>query len=552
MTDAASRRHLFRETAASSPSLLYLYTPLLVVQTLLGVALPFALGSFLDGFVYGSSFPTRAFLLYAAFCLGRLLLEPLLQRFLLRTSRALERNLQDRILDRILAFPPADVEALPLGEIVAKITRDAGAMGSFIRGFYPKLVIAAVTLLAASGSLFLKSCALGIGFLLILPLSWLLFRPYSATFRRVYHAIRTRTDGAFNHLFEFFHILPFLQALAAEKAFSCIPRQALDRVKRENEFSDELATNFEFASRALLVVGEVCVLGFAGWLAWRGRIPIGNIVVCQMLFLTAIQAVLGVVYLLPQASSIREGSDSLCELLGRTAPNPEANAERRMEPGTPIRLDCDDVSFSYVPSRPVLEHLTVSIPAGSIVGISGANGAGKTTLLKLLMGILQPCKGTVRVDGRPLAEWDLESFRKRIGIVFQDNLLYTGTIRDNITLRNPKYDDSEVQEALTLSGASEVVARMPQGLRTLLTNAGPSLSGGERQKIAIARALLRAPGLLVLDEVTNHLDMESRASFCTLLDRFRGKKTVLLVSHDPDVLRRCDFEITLQHICHEP
>ncbi len=551
MIDAASRRHLFHEAVASSPALLYLYTPLLAAQTLLGVVLPFALGAFLDGFVYGHVFPVRAFLLYAAFSLGRLLLEPLLQRFLLRTSRTLERNLQDRVLDRILAFPPADVEALPLGEIVAKITRDAGAMGNFVRGFYPKLVIAAVTLLAASGTLCLKSPALGIGFLLLLPVSWLIFRPYSGIFQRVYHAIRIRSDRAFNHLFEFFHTLPFLRALAAEKEFAAIPRQALNRVKRENEFSDVLATNFEFATRSLLVAGEVCVLAFAGWLAGRGRIPIGNIVAFQMLFLTAIQAVLGVVYLLPQASSIREGADSLCELLGRTLP-PDTNAGKRMEPGAPVRLDCDDVSFSYIPTKPVLKHLTVSIPAGSIVGISGANGAGNTTLLKLLMGILPPSEGTVRIDGKPLAEWDLESFRQRIGIVFQDNLLYTGTIRENITLRNPKYDDSQIQKALSLSGASEVVARMPQGLRTLLTNAGPFLSGGERQKIAIARALLRDPGLLVLDEVTNHLDMESRASFCTLLDRFRGKKTVLLVSHDPDVLHRCDFEVSLKHVCHEP
>ena len=139
----------------------------------------------------------------------------------------------------------------------------------------------------------------------------------------------------------------------------------------------------------------------------------------------------------------------------------------------------------------------------------------------------------------------MESFRKRVAAVFQDSLLITGTIRDNITLKNSTYTEDAITEALQLSGADALVERLPDGLNHKIGVEGGGLSGGERQKIAIARALIRKPDILIFDEVTNHLDYESRMRMKTLLQRLRGRTTVLLVSHDPEILALCEQEIHL-------
>ena len=144
-----------------------------------------------------------------------------------------------------------------------------------------------------------------------------------------------------------------------------------------------------------------------------------------------------------------------------------------------------------------------------------------------------------------MCDWQIKSFRQKISYVFQDSLLITGTIRDNITLKNTEYTESDISEALQLSGADQIVARMPDGLDYKIGQNGGGLSGGERQKIAIARALIRKPEILIFDEVTNHLDFESRIKIREVILSLRGKTTIFLVSHDPELLKLCDQEIKL-------
>jgi ATP-binding cassette subfamily B protein len=141
---------------------------------------------------------------------------------------------------------------------------------------------------------------------------------------------------------------------------------------------------------------------------------------------------------------------------------------------------------------------------------------------------------------------DASAFRRSIGIVFQDSLLVSGTVRDNITLRDPAFTDSDIAEATSQSGLDEVVKRLPEGLDTHVGLRGQSLSGGEMQRLAIARALVRKPGILVLDEVTNHLDATARSSFGKLLRQVASDRIVLVVTHDPALTELCDEKIFCQ------
>jgi ATP-binding cassette subfamily C protein len=158
---------------------------------------------------------------------------------------------------------------------------------------------------------------------------------------------------------------------------------------------------------------------------------------------------------------------------------------------------------------------------------------------------LEPTAGEILIGNDNLQNFNKISFRKKVSYVFQDSLLITGSLKENITLKNSCYAESDIEKVLTLSEADSVVARMSDGLNHKIGFDGSDLSGGERQKIAIARALIRNPEILIFDEVTNHLDYTSRLKMRDLIVSLRGKVTVLMVSHDPELTALCDQEINL-------
>ena len=526
----------------SSPAVVFVYSPLLVVQTIAGIAVPFATGCFIDALIGGTP-PITPFALLAALLLVKATMTPCLQRFILSRSREIELMLQKRVLGAIIDCPPSELSFLTDGTLVAKMTRDTYAVGGFVSGLYPRLLIAGVTMIASGCALHSRSPALGIAFMAFIPLSIAVFIPFARRFASTSHSVRQRSDTSFSILFDFFYTLPFLQILNAGHRFADSPHKSLAALKDGNCSMDRLTVSFGALLDAILVVGEVAVLGIAGMLAAKGSIPVGDVVVYQLLFLAAMQSVQGIVSLLPETATLREGIDSLGEILSR---RPQCREGDKIGPIKNIEFR--NVSFSYpgAGGKPIIQDFSAMFRAGRIVALSGANGAGKTTLLKLASAALVPQSGEILVNGNPLLSIDMGDFRERIGIVFQDSLLVSGTVRDNITLRNPAFTEKEIKEAMTLSGLDEVVKRLPDGLETFLGLRGMSLSGGELQRLAIARALVCQPDILILDEVTNHLDTGSRTTFGKLLRRLASGRIILLVSHDEAIINLCDEKISCQ------
>lgn len=543
-----NRKAQFRRTrflasvVLSSPLVAFVYSPLLIVQTVAGIAVPFATGRFIDSLIGGMS-PVAPFAILSALLILRSVMSPCLQRLIAYRARDIEFNLQQRVLDAVMDFPPSELSALADGSLVAKLTRDAYAAGGFASGLYPRLLAAVVTMFAAGFALHSRSPVLGLSFVAFIPLCIVLFIPFARRFASNSHAVRKRSDVAFASLFDFFRALPFLRALDAERRFADSPRQAMHELKNDNSAIDGLSVAFGALLGAILVVGEVSVLGVAGTLAAKGAIPVGDVVVYQMLFLAAMQSIQGIVSLLPETATLREGVDSLGEILNREPPKRGGDRIRTIE-----SIEFRNVTFAYpgAEARPVVKDFSARFRAGKVVALVGANGSGKTTLLKLATAALEPQSGEILVNGSPMTALDEGCFRRAIGIVFQDCLLVTGSIRDNITLRDPAFSQNDIEEAVALSGLDEVVRRMPDGLDTRVGLDGRSLSGGEMQRLAIARALVRKPGLLVLDEVTNHLDADARSSFGKLLRKLALGRIVLVVSHDPALVDLCDEKIICQ------
>jgi len=192
----------------------------------------------------------------------------------------------------------------------------------------------------------------------------------------------------------------------------------------------------------------------------------------------------------------------------------------------------DEVTFRYPgASTTALDRATFTIPAGTVVGIVGRSGSGKTTLTKLIQGLYPVQEGVVRFDGLDAREIDLSHLRKQIGVVLQENFLFRGTVRENITVTKPDASFEEVVAAAQASGADEFIERLPQGYDTLLEENASNLSGGQKQRLSIARSLLSKPRILILDEAASALDPESEAIFIRNLSQIAVGRTVVMISH---------------------
>jgi ATP-binding cassette subfamily B protein len=212
-----------------------------------------------------------------------------------------------------------------------------------------------------------------------------------------------------------------------------------------------------------------------------------------------------------------------------------------LQPPIRGRIEFDEVTFRFAPQAPpAINRLSFAIPPGKVVGVVGRSGSGKTTLTRLIQGLYPVQEGVIRIDGVDSREIDLGHLRRNIGVVLQENFLFRGSVRQNIALTKPGASFEEIVAAARLAGADEFIERLVQGYDTLLEENGANLSGGQKQRLAIARAVLPQPRILILDEAASALDPESEAIFLKNLAQLVKGRTVIIVSHRLSTLTTAD------------
>ncbi|MDR6975817.1 ATP-binding cassette subfamily C protein [Streptomyces sp. 3330] len=276
----------------------------------------------------------------------------------------------------------------------------------------------------------------------------------------------------------------------------------------------------------------ITVLAVGGARVATGAIGIGTLVAFLLYvfyLMSPIQQVVGAITQYQTGSAalsrIQEALRMPAEPASRPEPLPPPAAE-------PAALDFTDVRFRYADDLPYVHHgVTFTVPARGMTAFVGPSGAGKTTVFSLIERFYDPGSGTIALDGRDLADWDLARLRSSIGYVEQDAPVLSGSLRDNLLLGNPSADDDAVRGVVRTTRLGDLVERLPQGLDTLVGHRGTKLSGGERQRVAIARALLRRPRLLLLDEATSQLDAVNEAALRDTVADVARTTTVLVVAH---------------------
>ena len=288
-----------------------------------------------------------------------------------------------------------------------------------------------------------------------------------------------------------------------------------------------------FIQRGVILVGAYLALSD------QTGVAVGGLIAFMMLGSRVSQPLVGLARLVEDFEDVRASIAQVGRVLNN--PTETASMQSGMRPRIEGRVEFQNLSFTYPGSKlPALDKVDVVIPAGTMLGVVGRSGSGKSTLTRLLQGINREYTGFLKVDGVELKEINLTHLRRSFGVVLQDNFLFRGTVRDNITAGRPGLTLDDVVTAARLAGAEEFVERLPAGYDTFIEEGSANLSGGQRQRLAIARAVIANPKLMILDEATSALDPESEALVNANLTRLGKGRTMVIVSHRLSSLLDCD------------
>ncbi|MCM1023244.1 MAG: ABC transporter ATP-binding protein/permease [Prevotella sp.] len=338
---------------------------------------------------------------------------------------------------------------------------------------------------------------------------------------------------------EMVELIPVTRAHALEETETKKLGSQLKNVAEHGFKLDMIQSFFGSVSWASFQIFQVICLGFTGWLAVQGKILPGDVVMYQTYFGTIVNQVSGIVTLIPIISKGLESVNSVGDIL--LSADVEDTGNKKKIKKVEGKIEFKNVNFRFKDAEfPVINDLSFSVKKGETVAFVGASGAGKTTLINLVIGFLRPNSGQVLIDGKNLNDIDLQSYRRHISVVPQTPILFTGTIRENITYGSENISDEFLNEVINAANLRELVDSLPDGLDTKITEHGSNLSGGQRQRVSIARAFVRDPKILILDEATSALDTVSEKKIQDSIERLVKDRTTLIVAHRLSTIRNAD------------
>jgi ATP-binding cassette subfamily B protein len=455
-------------------------------------------------------------------------------------------ELRAQVYDKLLQLSPRFFDRNASGSIINRVTGDVQSVRGFIDGVLLQGGVLLLTLAVYVGYMVRVHPGLAAACLAPTPLTLLATLRFSRWARPAYEKNRALADAM---------VLGFtdgVKGIRVVKTFAGEAREMARFQARNRAVRDQQEEIFRRVSRLGPTVSFVTALDVAilllygGWLVAGGAVTLGQLVVFAGLlqqFSAQVSAMATVLNTLEQsviaARRVFEVVDAPLEIAPPAAPL------RLPEPARGA-LRFAGVCFGYEPSTPVLEAIDLTVEPGRCVAITGATGAGKSTLLALVSRFFDPGRGEILVDGIDVRRLALGDLRRRLGVVFQESFLFRATVADNIAFGRPGAGREAIERAARLAGAHEFVAALPGGYDTVLEEGGVDLSGGQRQRLAIARALLLDPPILLLDDPTSALDAETESEVMEAIEAARRGRTTLFVTHRFRALGAAD-EVLVMH-----
>jgi ATP-binding cassette subfamily B protein len=513
-------RRLFRDVAVAA-----------VLLYALGLVVPIFFQLVIDKVLVHESFTTLYVL--SAGVGAALLFEgafTFLRRYLLLyATNKVDIRVATRTFGHLLGLPISFFEHMSAGVLV-KHMQQASRVREFLTGRLFLTALDALSLLVFMPVLYLYSARLTALVLVFTAIIGIVVALLVGPFRRRLYALYQAEGERQALLVETVHGMRTVKSLAMEplqrRVWDDRSAQSVSMRYRVEKISATAQSTTAFLEK-MMSVGIIC-LGALD--VFNGSMTIGALVAFNMLAGRVTGPLVQIVTMVHEYQEVALSVRMLGEVMNQKS---ERDAARQgLQPDLGGRIEFENVSFRYGPDgAPAIDDMSFAIPPGSVFGIVGRSGSGKTTLTRLIQGLYPVQQGVLRIDGFDSRELDLVHLRRSIGVVLQDNFLFRGTVRENIACVKPDAIFDEVARAARIAGAEEFVERLPRGYDTLLEENGANLSGGQKQRLAIARALIADPRMLILDEATSALDPESEAIIRQNLRRIAEGRTVIIVSH---------------------
>jgi ATP-binding cassette subfamily B protein/subfamily B ATP-binding cassette protein MsbA len=379
----------------------------------------------------------------------------------------------------------------------------------------------------------------------VIPGAMLMSFTFSRRIRPIYRAVRKDVEEIDGRVGETFSGIRIVRAFGREM------REVLDYIRgRHTVLRKELFAHRRelvlWTSWGLLIAGvNVIIVWYGGYLNSIGRASIGDIMAFQWYTFLLLNPVWNIVNSFSELQRSLAAMERVFEVLAMEGDKPD-RADAIDAPPVVDEVRFENVEFEYREGRPVVRDFNVVVPGGSVVALVGRSGAGKTTVTDLVARFHDPTKGSIVVNGSDIRDFRLRTYRDLLAIVQQDVFLFDGSVRDNIAYGRHDATDAKIEEAARLANAHEFIVKLPELYETFVGERGVKLSGGQQQRLAIARAILASPQILILDEATSNLDTESeqliQASMATLL----AGRTTFVIAHRLSTIRRADLILVME------
>ncbi|MCZ6831517.1 MAG: ABC transporter ATP-binding protein [Gammaproteobacteria bacterium] len=462
-----------------------------------------------------------------------------------RLSGSVLFALREDVYAHLQKLPPTFFSQQRSGDLVSRLDRDVAEIQRFAVDTLFSAFSGVVGLLGTCALMLMLSWQLSLVLLAVVPLELFYLKFMRPKVERRNRQLRERGADISSFLTEKIPAIKFIQSAGGEE-------REQGRLSQLNQlFLGDLIglqkTEFFTAAvpRLLLSTARASVFLLGGYWVIQGQLALGSLIAFSAYLGMATGPVQSLLGLYMAWQRLRVSLDRVSYL--RQQPLPSDSSENKPIPAD-LRGDLalNNVYFKYEDGEPIFTATSLVIPAGCKAGIHGCTGSGKSTLLDLIQRHLQPQQGCIEIDGLDIAGFDPRRWREQIAVVPQDPVIFRDSLADNIRYSVPDASAGEILAAAQQAGLTPLLEKLPRGMDTMLGERGSSLSGGERQRIALARALLQKPLLLLLDEPTSAVDATTEAQLITEIDRLFADTTRLVISHRPSTLQNADLMVTIE------
>ncbi|WP_066547797.1 ABC transporter ATP-binding protein [Clostridium sp. AT4] len=425
------------------------------------------------------------------------------------------------------------------GRLQSKIMRDVEAVETLSSQLFVNMLNIVMNLVITLSITAVKNRLILVFFVLVAPVAAGAVVAFRTKIHRENRSFRQGMEETSARVMEMVEMVPVARAHALEDKEAARISALLEETANRGYRLDMVQAHFGAVSWVVFQVFQVVCLAVSGFMAMSGLIKVGDVTFYQSSFTTVVNQFSALINLLPILTKGLESVSSIGEVL--SSDEVEKNEGKEELASLKGEYSFKQVSFSYPDSdREVLHGLEFTVKQGETIALVGESGSGKTTILNMLIGFILPSGGQLLLDGKDMKGLNLRTYRRFLSVVPQTPVLFTGTVRENITYGLEHVSEEQIAQAVEAANLSEVIKRLPQGLDTMIEEHGANLSGGQRQRISIARALIRNPQVIILDEATSALDSISESEIQEALERLTKGRTTFIVAHRLSTVRGAD------------